>query len=235
MQLTSYHLRNGNFPPTAIALAAELGAELVNVARPTPPAVNWGYRSPGDGPVEGVLNSHAPVPDKLTAMDVMRDAGVQVPRTRLLCNGPGEQWIVRQFQHAQGRDILTADDVFLVEYIPKRREVRLDMYRHGDNYLAFRLHVKQPRDPREVVWNRANCEWHTYGRRDIRSQLRSDIPLNTAKFALQALGYDFGAVDLVQDGDNVWYVLEVNSAPRLGEVGVRQYARRIRRMLDAAD
>jgi hypothetical protein len=122
-----------------------------------------------------------------------------------------------------------------VEEIPKIAEVRVDVWRpERERAAAFRLHTKVPLDTGEFVWNRNNCEWRTYGYRQMVTALGGTrIPLDLAKRSLLALDYDFGAVDVVKSSDNQWLVLEVNSAPNLGEVGIAQYAPRLERMLNA--
>jgi D-alanine-D-alanine ligase-like ATP-grasp enzyme len=172
------------------------------------------------GNTEGILNAAAPL-NKLEAFRILREKEISVPQITTLTG-----LIVRKFQHHQGRDILTDEDAFLVERLNKTREIRLDTYRQGNRARVFRLHTKTPLNPDSFIWNRNNCEWRTYNAREMVAVLGTRTPINLAKQALLALEYDFGAVDLVRD-DAQWYVLEINSAPRLGEVGVRKYAKRI--------
>jgi predicted ATP-grasp superfamily ATP-dependent carboligase len=49
--------------------------------------------------------------------------------------------------------------------------------------------------------------------------------------AVEALGLDFGAVDLVVDRDNKEYVLEVNTAPALSPLRLQHYTEALRKVL----
>jgi D-alanine-D-alanine ligase-like ATP-grasp enzyme len=138
--------------------------------------------------------------------------------------------IVRKFRHCQGKDILRAEDAFLVGEIRKIAEVRFDVCRNANgNMKAFRLHLKTPRKLDTFVWNRHNCDWTTVGAKNMVTSLKGDrTPIDIAKRAVAAVGYDFGAVDMVQEENTgAWYVLEVNSAPNIKDAGVKQYAKRL--------
>lgn len=227
IHVNSYRLKNKAFPPAATLLAKELGAKLISTGTPPPNTINWGRRLPTcQRSAELVFNSHAPIP-KFEAFLLLEKAEVSVPEFQTLNN-----WIVRSNRHAQGRDILRHGEAFLVKAIDKKKEVRFDVRRRADDsFSVFRLHVKTPLDPDAFVWNRGNTAWHSYGPRDMVAQLGDRQPIELAKQALAALDYDFGAVDLVQGQDDKWFVLEVNSAPNLKEVGAAKYAARLRELL----
>jgi hypothetical protein len=235
--------------PTAELLAAELGADLMELDGPignlltaarsnTEGFVNWGYRiqSPPSSldqmrRMSGIgitnLNFGATL-KKPDALLMMHEAGVAVPR---FLSG---QLLIRPPMTRRGRMISECEGVAM-ERIDKDLEFRVDVFCGK----AFRLHVKQ--GPADVVaWNRDYSEWTTYGSSSMlrqpgtafpganESQMRDTIFL--AKKAVAALKYDFGAVDIIRErGTNRLLVLEVNAAPSLCESGIKKYANRIRK------
>lgn len=136
----------------------------------------------------------------------------------------------------KGKQIEEHDGI-VMERIDKDLEFRVDVFQGK----AFRFHVKTGPDDK-IAWNRDGTEWSTYGKKTmvrgpsekypsaVESQTREAIDL--AKRAVEAVGYDFGAVDIIRErGTNKLFVLEVNSAPSLDENGVRKYAARIKNAL----
>ena len=137
------------------------------------------------------------------------------------------QYITRAMRHSGGNDIRQYEGVrrFPVEAIEKQAEYRVEVFLGA----AFRGHIKRPTlTPQPFNWNRENTEWDTYGYKSIRREL-GDTPIQLAKDAVAAVGYDFGAVDIIRGTDDKYYVLEVNSAPSLGDSGVGKYVYRIRK------
>tara|TARA_R100001510_G_C7656594_1_gene216775 strand:+ start:6020 stop:6502 length:483 start_codon:yes stop_codon:yes gene_type:complete len=143
-----------------------------------------------------------------------------------------------------GQKMLVSEDSFSTVHIPKSYEIRADVFAGK----VFRLHVKTG-DPEIVAWNRGDSvSWRTFGglamvRKAIEAfpELRESIirdAIDQAKTAIEALSYDFGAVDMVigpsvedEDEGDVVFVLEVNSAPSLSDTGagLSRYCHRILR------
>lgn len=131
--------------------------------------------------------------------------------------------IVRPIQHAQGRSlyylktpaeietffmnvphILIDKGYYISEYIEKEAEYRVFVIQGKVVWVA----KKTPADPKAIAWNVAqggkfeNVRWN-------------DWPLRACRIAIQAceaLGLDFGGVDIIQKGKE-FLILEVNSAP----------------------
>lgn len=221
--------------PTALALAEALGAmatmdrmEFMATREGSTnrePMVNWGRRLPyRDNPV--ILNGNHQY-TKMAALTRMSDEGVSVPP---FLSG---DLLIRKPRTRGGRGIRRHHG-FVTAFIPKDFEFRVDVFMGR----ASRIHVKTG-DPDRVSWNRDGSEWTTFGSRRMRSSLqeRFGIPRETtdkvieeSKNAVRVLGLDFGAVDVIRSADTGRiFVLEVNTAPSLGEGGIRKYAKLITR------
>lgn len=131
--------------------------------------------------------------------------------------------IVRPTHHAQGRslyylktpaDIITffthtpkkliPDNYYISEYIKKEKEFRVFVMQGKVVWIA----EKTPENPEAIAWNVAQGG-HFYNVR------WNDWPLRACRIAIQAceaLGLDFGGVDIMQK-DKEFLILEVNSAP----------------------
>lgn len=108
---------------------------------------------------------------------------------------------------------------YYIECIPKRQELRVHIAFGKSIRMSekrFNPNERERYDP--LRWN------HRFGMlfaKPIFDESDLDIAGNRklvrkiAKAAVQVLGLDFGAVDMVLDENNGWYVLEVNTAPAL--------------------
>lgn len=214
---------------TGDLLRAELvsrGVQVVPLNRANA-AVCWGSVRPG-GISLPVLNARAGTRTKLEELEVLRNADIRIPRVSLIGTDLRAPMLGRRLRHSQGRDIipvLQADQAecaarlhncdFFTEYIPTQREVRVWIYRRK-LLAAYEKHLEHPEQYLRVGRN------HTNGFAFVHIP-DSSAPAQAVTLAAQsvdALDYDFGAVDMVQDFDNEWYVLEVNSAP--GQETVRR-------------
>ena len=138
----------------------------------------------------------------------------------------------RKAKHSKGRDIKIVDSITEVTYgywyVPifdKKREYRAHVM-FGEVIKLFRKH---PEDKTKLVWcndssrfERVNPENSSYNK--IKEQ---------AIKAVEALGLDFGAVDIgvrkfKREGEEV-VVFEVNTAPSLNESTAECYGEVIRR------
>ncbi|MEE9401439.1 MAG: hypothetical protein V3V32_05425 [Dehalococcoidia bacterium] len=115
---------------------------------------------------------------------------------------------------------------YYVAYIKKEREFRV----HIINGQSVRMCEKIPRDRAgraSTVWNSDNSHFSfaDIAPREVRQTVRQ-----VAKNAVEALGMDFGAVDIMWHRGEA-LVLEVNSAPSLTENDstLERYVEHIRR------
>lgn len=138
---------------------------------------------------------------------------------------PAAEWIGRVSNHMGGTDLLhpPAQPDYFVKKETFVREFRV----HSFKGRSIRAGVKQPREgfaqPHEWVrsWDGG---WRiSYDGATIR-QAHRDI----AHAAVNALGLDFGAVDIGERADRSLVVLEVNRAPGLEGGTIAAYANAIR-------
>ena len=171
---------------------------------------------------------------------------------------PSAIFMCRQRNHTGGTDILTANygghdscadivtitDItsfaFATRYIPPEREYRIHIgkTRQGNFYSICAQRKYQPDNliaTSYIIRSWAHG-WRFYTIRNL-----NNIPPNVllySKRAIQALGLDFGAVDILttdeksDDGLRKAYILEVNTAPGLDERTAKRYADYFRKRLE---
>ena len=191
--------------------------------------VRWGNRV--ELPMQGcvIYNTAAAVgnaANKKRAREILQKAGIDIPKLVTPQNFENSDLpiIARPSYHFAGKNvvILKTKDDFLSHYkinnnkgwyyskvIWKDREIRVHCA-HGKVLLA--LDKSKPKDKNCIAWNLADNEvwtvipWEKYVYNWCKKALA----------ALEALGLDFGAVDMViKDGKS--YVLEVNTSAGLGD------------------
>jgi len=103
-------------------------------------------------------------------------------------------------------------------FIEKAREFRVQQI---GQYSAYIMEKFRPVNGDGVCWNLdQGAEWT--GMREGRVSRASLTTI--AKSALDAIHYDFGAVDVMSDAQNHLYVLECNSRPGLGRENIMFFA-----------
>ena len=190
--------------PSARALAKALNCNygLRNISRKTLLIVNWGRSDLIEfhrGSYAGEILNEKIILDKLKQHSLFEKAGISVPKVIAL-----EGQILRTKEHRGGRDIKFLDKHYVMEWIEKEREYRVHVF----GGKVIRVARKVPHGEAKI-WNNENAHF--------KYELKTlPIGLKTlAVRAVEALGYDFGAVDIIMDKNKKLYVLEVNSAPGL--------------------
>lgn len=202
--------------------------------------VRWGSRrSVRYRPREDVINSRSSLrgnTNKLQSLRTLEDAGVTVPPFSTNPNDLEWPLLGRETEHARGsdinlilqqRDVDLTDNDFYVKYIPTKLEYRM----HVANGEVFKVHEKRLRHEAE---NHPYIRNHQNGWVFVDPR-RREPDHDLAVEALDALGLDFGAVDVIRGEDDVEYVLEVNSAPSLDEANLRRYGSRLAEMVGIND
>lgn len=108
-----------------------------------------------------------------------------------------------------------------VKYVKKTQEYRVHMLKGNVIDQQRKARNKGVADD-DVNWQVRN---HDNGFIFMREGVAlPDVALDQARFALDALGLDFGAVDLIyNEHENKYYVLEVNTAPGLTGTTLEKY------------
>jgi hypothetical protein len=192
--------------------------------------VNYGHGGPSNLPT---LNARAGTFNKLRELELLRAKGVAtVPFSRSPMDLAAPV-MGRSLHHTRGNDIIVyrtrpdgrilrpqrAHD-FYTQLIEKQREYRIWSFRRTvigcyEKLLEYPAKFGRRGRSREV-WNYRNGYAYIFQRPEqVAENLRE-----LARQAVDAVGLDFGAVDLIVDRQGRGYVLEVNSAP--GVEGPRQ-------------
>jgi len=166
--------------------------------------------------------------DKLKAAQKLKEAGVRVPNIYLRGDDIPEQaypLLARKKYHSQGRDIIYVhnkaeleaieelDWDYLIEYINKTSEYRVHILKDYGEFVSVKFNGIDP-----LVRSHQNGWRQIEYDREWKEEL-----ICLAKQAIDVLGYDFGAVDIIRR-KNKLYVLEVNSSPGLEERKLIIYA-----------
>lgn len=207
-----------------------------------PYLIRWGSRAQShlDEMHETVLNNTEAIgnaSDKLLSLEMMKEAGVNVPDfdedPYSLVERVGWPILGRNRQHARGtdiklclqnRDLRTMKDYY-TQYVPTVREFRVHVV--GDNVVRVQGKFLD-------VAKQANGYIRNYGTgyrfRAPRRRLNSER-LDMAVLAVNCLGLDFGAVDLLIGDDRETYILEVNTAPSCSPLTATEYIMAFKNML----
>jgi|SRR5579859_161272 len=182
----------------------------------------------GGNRVAGAINGQAAILDGLDQLQVLQAASIRVPE--FIVNQdysipmPADGlWLARKRNHSQGKDIIPVGlkirgrrswqrSDFFVKYIPNvAREWRFHILAGKCIARATKVWAgdgPEPTDP-PIIRNR-HLGWHM--RHDIKP---NKLLRETAKAAVIAVGYDLGAVDLLELANGEAVVLEVNSRPAI--------------------
>lgn len=183
--------------------------------------VSYGVRI---GAGERVLNAAAGGGNKYEELERLHRNAVSVPRHCLAdVYGSGSislPLLARRFNHRGGSDIRlcgTPQAVrfwsqrrdFFTQYIENDREFRVWVYRNS-HLGTYEKILRYPSKQRRAVGRNYK---NGYSFELVRKE---EVPREAVELgvrAIAAMGWDFGAVDIIHGRDGVWYVLECNSAP----------------------
>lgn len=209
--------------------------------------INWGSNTLPEAlrastrvlnqPTQVVLASH-----KLNALRALKEAGVQVPDFTT-DRGDAAQWIheghkvvCRTLLRANsGRGIVITDNVegmvyapLYVKYYKKMQEYRVHVIK-GEIVRVQRKARDRSVPDDQVNWQVRN---HTNGFIfATEGVVISDDVKEGAIHAVEALGLDFGAVDVITHPEYGYKVLEVNTAPGLTGTTLEVYAEKFKNIL----
>ena len=212
--------------------------QLVGVSqRPQTGVVCWGR---GHNGTEPTLNAFAGRSNKLQQLQQFKAAGILTPPfwEQLPTGAENFPVLGRQLSHHAGLDIklyMQPEDVqdfgqsaFYTRFVPRATEYRCWVYRR--RHLASYEKVRKQGVRRRSTVN-ANYR-NGFAFTLMNSESVPDGLRDIAAKAVDCLGLDFGAVDVLKGTDGRLYVLEVNTAPGVeGEnrSGIQSLARKIKR------
>jgi len=218
-----YHPRSDE---TAYMLAsvARMAGGMDLPENPDTPILNWG-KSTDLSKYTNVINRTL-IKDKLKSLQAMQGSGVSVPKfwdNRHIIPLQEYPILSRQYYHTCGTDISLLKlpknrGDYYVKYIPKVAEFRV----HVIGTTSFISQKTNRYSENTICWNYSNG----FIFRDIniyKSARVTHAIRDLAYRAIKALGYNFGAVDIIVDEWDIPYCLEVNSAPALVEHRIKKY------------
>lgn len=220
---------------SARSLADALGGRVLKlegskfVARPSDLIINWGA-STCPYPCLNKYPEVAQAGNKLEAFRALAEGGVVIPRfatTPADVSWDGTTVVRHKLRGHSGDGIEIVDDKtplprapLYVEYVAKKDEYRLHVV--GQSIIAVQRKARDTsvENPNWKVRNHAN------GFIFVRGGVEAPQPVKEqALLAIQALGLDFGAVDVIWNAKQKRaYVLEVNTAPGLEGQTINDYA-----------
>jgi hypothetical protein len=213
--------------------------------RNTDVVVNWGNSSTPNWILpesNAVLNRPASVArasNKISAFVSFTDNGIVTPQYTARAD-IAEEWLrngdtVIERHTLTGHsgagirivrptDFLTEAPLY-VKYKKKRSEYRVHVF----NGTVLFVQEKRRERERERTADESLIRSHSNGWVFCREDVEiSPMLIATARGAVEALGLDFGAVDIIYNQhENQYYVLEVNTAPGLEGQSVVDYTRAI--------
>ena len=201
-------------------LLRQLLQEKGLLARPGQTArgvVNYGHGGASNLPT---LNARAGTFNKYVELETLAQKGVStVPFARRRAELPGVA-LGRRIHHTRGTDIVviragqphTGSD-FYTALIPKRREFRVWGFRRKpiatyEKVLTYPVKLGRRGRSRDV-WNWRNGYAYNF----LHPEAAPKALKGLGAAAVDALGLDFGAVDIIEGHDGRFYCLEVNTAP----------------------
>lgn len=211
--------------------------------------INWGNTQAGAWfGVPKILNTCESIKkatNKLEAFQFLSDDGVSVVpwttdkvKARLWQKEDNSTIVARQkLTGHSGEGIIIVephevipDAPLYTRYIFKEKEFRVHIC--GSKVIDTQRKIKDP-DREVVTWKvRSHANGFIFARNNIDPDADRD---ELAVAACNALGLDFGAVDIIQDKKGCYYVLEINTAPGLEGQTVERYAQAFRNWGNVGD
>lgn len=208
--------------------------------------LNWGCSDLRGRPIvfDKIINTSLAVShavNKLVALHNLSGAGVQIPEYVTTKQGAhiamyhdGIAMVCRtKLTGHSGEGIVIAntmdelvDAPLYTQYIKKKEEYRLHVM-HNEVFFVQRKARKMDVPNEDVNWQVRNLAGgFIYANQNV------DVPEEAKKqaiMAVEALGLDFGAVDIILGVDHKYYVLEVNTACGLAGTTLDKYVEQFKR------
>lgn len=187
------------------------------------------------------LNHHAEVgnaSNKLKALEILSEAGVQVPEFTVDSDIAllWDKVVVRHKltgHSGEGIEIVDGDEHYMpnaplyTEFIPQKAEYRVHVF--NGNVIDISKKVRAEEDEEflptsEEMQVRSHQNGWTFARGGIK--FNPELGRIAIK-SIEALGLDFGAVDIVKGMDGQFYTLEVNTACGMEQTTENSYVNAI--------
>lgn len=206
--------------------------------------IRWGSRAsihPFPDRVINKLKALKLASNKLESLIALDQVGVRVPP---FGGSPkGFPCLGRKEHHTQGNDIvlcmqendlkhaLNEGCTYFTTYIPTKAEYRVHVF-SGEIIKISQKVEDDESDEAIVPWIR------NHGHGYIFVNPRRALSNGDAMLAVEAvtnLGLNFGAVDLIVSDDGIPYVLEINTAPALGDTSLDVYVEKFKEIINGQE
>lgn len=172
------------------------------------------------------LDGVVPIPDYTTDLVEAQEwlnSGITVVERHTLTGHSGEGIRLVEFDEE-----LSVDAKLYVQYIKKEHEYRLHVFRDEVFFIQRKARALEVPDD-NVNWKvRNHANGFIYANKDIELP---KVAHYMATNAIQALGLDFGAVDMIYNArQNKFYVLEINTAPGLSGTTLDKYVEKFKEL-----
>lgn len=172
------------------------------------------------------LDQIVPIPDYTTDRVEAQEwlnSGITVVERHTLTGHSGDGIRLVEFD-----DLLSDDAKLYVKYIKKEQEYRLHVFDFDVFFIQRKARALDVPDD-NVNWQvRNHANGFIYANQDIELP---DVAKYMAVEAIQTLGLDFGAVDMIYNArQNKFYVLEINTAPGLFGTTLDKYVEKLKEL-----
>lgn len=208
---------SGRSKPSALKLA-EVDDDINIIRKSTTRSdINWGRATASSQLNPDISN----VTNKRIMRELFRDNDVPMPKLLTFDEAiaaimDGKKVVGRPDRHTKGRGLWICETAYNLRKAREgtaRKQAATHFMEYVDAPKEFRVHVflgKSIRISEKLFEDETRKSYTTIKPTGKKAKLRE-----AAKAAVAAVGLDFGAVDILSDGERVW-VLEVNAAPGLG-------------------
>lgn len=232
---------NGTYLPRSGDFIINLGASII-------PRFSDALRG-----VQGLVFLNRPeavrnASNKLRAFRILQEAGVSIPEFTT-DNSTASQWIRQGFRvfarevlnghSGAGIRVITAHPTITTTVVPAAPLYVKQIRNRGE----YRVHVVKGRVIDYIKKRRRNGEPATEAQNEVRNLengwvytrqnlRRLERIEQLAIRAVEALGLDFGAVDIIKDQNGDVFVLEVNTAPGMSDTTLAAYTDAFTRLIE---
>lgn len=209
--------------------------------------IRWGSATRSPKKPRRIINKRTAVEvasNKLTAFDRLIEGHVRIPpifKPEQINHHTPFPLLARRARGQGGKDIVLCmqrSDIprmnnvsFYSHYIPTAREFRVHVFQ--GEVLKISEKILTDEEKFKVPWIRNFDNGYTF------RQMRNDLPAylkarvrDTGIHAVEAMGLDFGAADVILGDDGEVYVLEINTGPGLSDNSLEVYARKFAELLE---
>lgn len=165
--------------------------------------------------------------NKFKQLEKLQEYGIRTPKISQSPYAMNSDYLGRDFYHSQGTDISfyrngeapTKEHDYFIEFIPNCKERRYHVI--DGEVVSSCYKLGGSKEGRGAYCKNLSTGWRFKEFKGSEEEKRIAIQ------AIEALRYNFGAVDLLIDSNNKVYVLEVNTAPGLCMPRLEAYANKL--------